>query len=156
MNLVIGIDYTASNGPPTDPRRYDVISCIDYGSPCSRSALCVDALRNFASLHFIDPRGPNQVCLSCLALHLYLHPVSTNTWSVFNGPQYQHAISATVAILQEYDSDKKFPVYGFGGIPPGGRDVDHCFALNLNPSNPEVAGSHGVLQVRVQSVFLHV
>ncbi|KAG7401787.1 hypothetical protein PHYBOEH_010250 [Phytophthora boehmeriae] len=64
MNLVIGIDYTASNGPPNDPR----------------------------SLHFIDPRGPNQ---------------------------YQHAISATVSILQEYDSDKQFPVYGFGGIPPG-------------------------------------
>jgi hypothetical protein len=86
---------------------------------------------------------------------LHLHPASTNTWSIFNDPKYQHAISATVGILQEYDSDKKFPVYGFGGIPPGGRDVDHCFALNLNPSNPEVAGSHGVLQVRVQNVFLH-
>lgn len=33
MSLVVGIDYTASNGPPMDPR----------------------------SLHFIDPRGPNQV-----------------------------------------------------------------------------------------------
>lgn len=73
------------------------------------------------SLHFLDPRGPNQ---------------------------YQHAISATVSILQEYDADKQFPVYGFGGIPPGAYDVDHCFPLNLNPSNPEVAGSQGVLQVR--------
>ncbi|EEY59705.1 copine, putative [Phytophthora infestans T30-4] len=91
MNLIIGIDYTASNGPPNDPR----------------------------SLHFIDPRGPNQ---------------------------YQHAISATVSILQEYDADKQFPVYGFGGIPPGAYDVDHCFPLNLNPSNPEVAGAQGVLQ----------
>ncbi|POM67893.1 Copine, partial [Phytophthora palmivora] len=81
----------ASNGPPNDPR----------------------------SLHFIDPRGPNQ---------------------------YQHAISSTVSILQEYDADKKFPVYGFGGIPPGAYDVDHCFPLNLNPSNPEVAGYQGVLQ----------
>ncbi|EGZ26295.1 hypothetical protein PHYSODRAFT_540811, partial [Phytophthora sojae] len=91
MNLIIGIDYTASNGPPNDPR----------------------------SLHFIDPRGPNQ---------------------------YQHAISSTVSILQEYDADKQFPVYGFGGIPPGALDVDHCFPLNLNPSSPEVAGSQGVLQ----------
>lgn len=33
MNLIVGIDYTASNGPPMDPR----------------------------SLHFLDPRGPNQV-----------------------------------------------------------------------------------------------
>ncbi|KAG3104710.1 Copine-3 [Phytophthora cactorum] len=97
MNLIIGIDYTASNGPPNDPR----------------------------SLHFIDPRGPNQ---------------------------YQHAISATVSILQEYDADKQFPVYGFGGIPPGAYDVDHCFPLNLNPSNPEVAGAQGVLQLYTASL----
>ncbi|KAE8890881.1 Copine-3 [Phytophthora fragariae] len=97
MNLIIGIDYTASNGPPNDPR----------------------------SLHFIDPRGPNQ---------------------------YQHAISSTVSILQEYDADKQFPVYGFGGIPPGAYDVDHCFPLNLNPSNPEVAGSQGVLQLYTASL----
>ncbi|CAI5705284.1 unnamed protein product [Peronospora effusa] len=97
MNLIIGIDYTASNGPPNDPR----------------------------SLHFLDPRGPNQ---------------------------YQHAISSTVSILQEYDADKQFPVYGFGGIPPGAHDVDHCFPLNLNPSNPEVAGSHGVLQLYTSSL----
>ncbi|CAH0476660.1 unnamed protein product [Peronospora belbahrii] len=97
ISLIIGIDYTESNGPPNDPR----------------------------SLHFIDPRGPNQ---------------------------YQHAISSTVSILQEYDADKKFPVYGFGGIPPGAYDVDHCFPLNLNPSNPEVAGSHGVLQLYTSSL----
>uniref|UniRef100_A0AAV1UNV1 C2 domain-containing protein n=1 Tax=Peronospora matthiolae TaxID=2874970 RepID=A0AAV1UNV1_9STRA len=97
MNLIIGIDYTASNGPPNDPR----------------------------SLHFIDPRGPNQ---------------------------YQHAISSTVSILQEYDVDKQFPVYGFGGIPPGAHTVDHCFPLNLNPSNPEVAGSQGVLQLYTSSL----
>ena len=87
---------------------------IDYGT-LILSCVC--------SLHFIDPRGPNQ---------------------------YQHAISSTVSILQEYDADKQFPVYGFGGIPPGAHNVDHCFPLNLNPSNPEVAGSQGVLQVRPQ------
>lgn len=44
------------------------------------------------------------------------------------------------------------PVYGFGGIPPGARDVDHCFPLNLNPSNPEVLGAHGVLQLYTTSL----
>ncbi|CAI5745752.1 unnamed protein product [Peronospora destructor] len=78
MSLIIGIDYTASNGPPHDRR----------------------------SLHFLDPRGPNH----------------------------------------------KLPVYGFGGIPPGDYDVDHCFPLNLNPSNPEVAGSHGVLELYTSSL----
>jgi len=63
MNLVIGIDYTASNGPPTDPRRYAVICCIDYVLPCSHSTVFIDVLCTFASLHFIDPRGPNQVCV---------------------------------------------------------------------------------------------
>ncbi|GAB9476148.1 Copine [Globisporangium polare] len=97
MSLIIGIDYTASNGPPMDPR----------------------------SLHFLDPRGPNQ---------------------------YQHAISATASILQEYDSDKMIPVYGFGGLPPGAPAVDHCFPLNLNPSNPEVFGAQGVLQLYTSSL----
>jgi hypothetical protein len=92
INLIVGIDYTASNGTPNDPR----------------------------SLHFLNPHAPNQ---------------------------YQCAISATGAILQEYDADKKFPVYGFGGIPPGALGVNHCFALNLNPTNPEVNTVQGILQV---------
>jgi hypothetical protein len=116
MNLVIGIDYTASNGPSNDPRRY-ATAVLGCSTVVVAHACCVRA----SSLHYLDPRGPNQ---------------------------YQHAISSTVTILQEYDADKKFPVYGFGGIPPGAYDVDHCFPLNLNPSNPEVAGSQGVLQVR--------
>uniref|UniRef100_K3WYR8 C2 domain-containing protein n=1 Tax=Globisporangium ultimum (strain ATCC 200006 / CBS 805.95 / DAOM BR144) TaxID=431595 RepID=K3WYR8_GLOUD len=97
MSLIIGIDYTASNGAISDPH----------------------------SLHFLDPRGPNQ---------------------------YQHAVSATASILQEYDSDKMIPVYGFGGIPPGAHSVDHCFPLNLNPPNPEVYGAQGVLQLYTSSL----
>ncbi|DBA04620.1 TPA: hypothetical protein N0F65_012203 [Lagenidium giganteum] len=97
MNLMIGIDYTASNGDPRDPR----------------------------SLHFINPQQMNE---------------------------YQHAIHSTGSILQEYDADKMFPVYGFGGIPPGFREVNHCFPLNLNPTNPEVQGIHGVMQLYTSSL----
>ncbi|KAJ0401167.1 hypothetical protein P43SY_004374 [Pythium insidiosum] len=98
MNLVLGIDYTASNGPANDPR----------------------------SLHFINPHGWNQ---------------------------YQHAIQTTGSILEAYDSDKMIPVYGFGGIPPHAHAVDHCFPLNLNPSNPEVHGIQGVMQLYSSSLF---
>lgn len=44
------------------------------------------------------------------------------------------------------------PVYGFGGLPPGAPAVDHCFPLNLNPSNPEVFGAQGVLQLYTSSL----
>ena len=38
------------------------------------------------------------------------------------------------SILEPYDNDKNFPVYGFGGIPVfmGKKDVSHCFPLNGN------------------------
>lgn len=59
-------------------------------------------------------------------------------------------------ILQEYDTDKKYPVYGFGGVlkekelqkPP----TSHCFALNGDIFNPEVVGVEGILQAYRHSI----
>lgn len=49
-------------------------------------------------------------------------------------------------VLEHYDTDKRFPAYGFGAaLPPSGA-TSHCFALNFNPANPEVAGVQGILQ----------
>jgi len=31
--------------------------------------------------------------------------------------QYEQAISAVGSILEVYDNDRSFPVYGFGGVP---------------------------------------
>ena len=42
-------------------------------------------------------------------------------------------------ILENYDSDQKFPLYGFGGKLKDGTAASHCFALNGNIFNPEVA-----------------
>jgi hypothetical protein len=42
------------------------------------------------------------------------------------------------SILENYDSDKKFPLYGFGGVCPMDNKASHCFALNGNIFNPEV------------------
>ncbi|GJJ74601.1 hypothetical protein EMPS_06959 [Entomortierella parvispora] len=77
-----------------------------------------------------DPRQPN-------SLH-YRSPHGEN--------DYSRAIRSVGNILQCYDSDKKFPVYGYGGrlgVPP---TVRHCFPLNGNPVNPEVYGVDGILQ----------
>lgn len=42
--------------------------------------------------------------------------------------QYQQAIWSIGHILQDYDSDKMFPVYGFGGVL-GNAPVSHCFPI---------------------------
>jgi len=77
------------------------------------------------SLHFNDPTGaPNQ---------------------------YVTAIRAVGDIIQDYDSDKKFPALGFGArVPPDGL-VSHEFFLNLT-SNPYCDGIDGVLAAYYQAL----
>ncbi|KAH7057598.1 KIAA1599 protein-like protein [Linnemannia elongata] len=74
-----------------------------------------------------DPRHPQ-------SLH-YRNPSGEN--------DYTRAIRSVGNILQCYDTDKRFPVYGFGGKVNG--QVSHCFALNGNPQYPEVDGVDGIL-----------
>jgi len=71
-----------------------------------------------------DPRQPG-------TLH-YLHAGGRN--------DYEKAISAIVSILEKYDSDRKFPVLGFGA--KYGGVVRHCFQCG---STQEVVGVDGVL-----------
>ncbi len=63
--------------------------------------------------------------------------------------QYEQAIGSVGSILEAYDNDKTFPVYGFGGVPRfmGQNSVNHCFPLNGNYSNPEVFGTQGILHL---------
>ncbi|KAF1788399.1 EF-Hand 1, calcium-binding site [Phytophthora cactorum] len=104
VSLIVGIDYTASNGSPSDP----------------------------SSLHYMGGNYQGQM------------------------NDYQAAITATGAILEPYDSDKRFPVYGFGGLVNG--VVDHCFPLTYDPSQPEVEGIGGIMKAysdSFQFVQLH-
>uniref|UniRef100_A0A1A8KLL7 Copine-3 n=4 Tax=Nothobranchius TaxID=28779 RepID=A0A1A8KLL7_NOTKU len=71
------------------------------------------------SLHYISPQGVNE----------YL----TAIWSVGN-------------VIQDYDSDKMFPAFGFGAQIPPTWQVSHEFPLNFNASNPFCAGIEGVVQ----------
>jgi len=43
-------------------------------------------------------------------------------------------------VIQFYDSDKRFPAWGFGGKIPGGI-VSHCFNLNGSLTSSEVRNS---------------
>uniref|UniRef100_A0A8C3AMY1 Copine-3 n=1 Tax=Cyclopterus lumpus TaxID=8103 RepID=A0A8C3AMY1_CYCLU len=89
------------------------------------------------SLHYINPEGYNE----------YLAAI----WTVGN-------------VIQDYDSDKMFPAFGFGAlIPPSWQvgvcvsqnirlcsQVCHEFPINFNPSNPFCAGIEGVVQAYQQ------
>ncbi|XP_041375349.1 copine-3-like isoform X2 [Gigantopelta aegis] len=71
------------------------------------------------SLHYINPYQPNE---------------------------YMQAIRAVGDVCQDYDSDKLFPVLGFGAKIPPNWQVSHEFAVNFNLQNPFCAGIDGVLQ----------
>lgn len=62
-------------------------------------------------------------------------------------PQYVQAISSVGSILEYYDSDKRFPVLGFGGCPVPGSPALHCFAVNGQEDDPEVHGVDAILDV---------
>ena len=88
-----------------------------------------------------DPRTPK-------SLH-YRNP---------NGPNpYQHALSSVATILQDYDTDKLFPAFGFGARLPTG-EVSHCWAINGDSQHPECAGVEGLMQayeLALEHVQLH-
>ncbi|XP_035981284.1 copine-3 isoform X3 [Fundulus heteroclitus] len=71
------------------------------------------------SLHYISPQGVNE----------YLSAI----WSVGN-------------VVQDYDSDKMFPAFGFGAQIPPTWQVSHEFPLNFNPTSPFCAGIEGVVE----------
>lgn len=86
ISLVGAIDYTQSNGNPSNP----------------------------SSLHYLGGRMN----------------------------QYEAALISVGSIVEPYDSDRSFPVFGFGGIPRHLEEnkTNHCFAMNGNRANPSIVG----------------
>ena len=85
----------------------------------------------------IDYTGSNGTPTSPSSLH-FLGP----------GNQYESALGMVGSIVEPYDADKSFPVFGFGGIPRhmGINSTSHCFALNGNPANPEIFGIANIIE----------
>ncbi|XP_052115151.1 protein BONZAI 1 [Arachis duranensis] len=78
------------------------------------------------SLHYIDPSGrPNA---------------------------YQKAIVEVGEVLQFYDSDKRFPTWGFGARPIDGP-VSHCFNLNGSSHYCEVEGIQGIMMAYTSALL---
>ena len=61
--------------------------------------------------------------------------------------QYEHCISTIGNVIELYDHDHMFPVYGFGAVVPPSMVVNHCFPLNGNMTNPEVQGVEGIMNI---------
>ncbi|XP_041945072.1 copine-1 isoform X1 [Alosa alosa] len=76
-----------------------------------------------------DPRSPD-------SLH-YMSPDGLN--------QYLSAIWSVGLVVQDYDTDKLFPAFGFGAQVPPNFQVSHEFALNFNPSSPYCQGVEGIV-----------
>jgi hypothetical protein len=89
----------------------------------------------------IDFTGSNGKVDQPGSLH-YLNPNQFN--------DYQKAIISVGNILNYYDSDKMYPVFGFGAKVNG--QLSHCFPCNFNPSNPEVFGVQGMLDIYTHAV----
>jgi hypothetical protein len=65
---------------------------------------------------------------------------------------YEAAINSIGSILEQYDTDKMFPVYGFGGKPNADTKVNHCFPLTGDPFKPYVQGVEGILGIYRQTL----
>nr|XP_039249709.1 copine-3-like [Styela clava] len=66
--------------------------------------------------------------------------------------EYMQALLAVGSVIQDYDTDKLFPAFGFGAkVPPGNR-VEHEFPLNFNPTNPYCKGVLGIVQAYQQAI----
>uniref|UniRef100_A0A6Q2YFH9 Copine-3 n=1 Tax=Esox lucius TaxID=8010 RepID=A0A6Q2YFH9_ESOLU len=85
----------------------------------------------------IDFTGSNGDPKSPQSLH-YISPQGVN--------EYLSAIWSVGMVIQDYDSDKMFPAFGFGAQIPPNWQVSHEFPLNFNPANPFCTGIEGVVE----------
>ncbi|XP_035597527.2 copine-3 isoform X2 [Oncorhynchus keta] len=85
----------------------------------------------------IDFTGSNGDPKSPQSLH-YISPQGVN--------EYLSAIWSVGMVIQDYDSDKMFPAFGFGAQIPPTWQVSHEFPLNFNSANPFCAGIEGVVE----------
>nr|XP_006001272.1 PREDICTED: copine-9 [Latimeria chalumnae] len=106
----------------------------------------VDYIKGGTQLNFtvaIDFTASNGNPSQPTSLH-YMNPYQMNAYAM--------ALKAVGEIIQDYDSDKLFPAYGFGAkIPPDGR-ISHEFPLNGDHKNTNCNGIEGVLEAYYQSL----
>ncbi|XP_060692551.1 copine-1-like isoform X2 [Hemiscyllium ocellatum] len=84
----------------------------------------------------VDFTGSNGDPRSSDSLH-YISPSGVN--------EYLSAIWSVGQVVQDYDTDKLFPAFGFGAQVPPDWKVSHEFSLNFNATNPYCQGVQGII-----------
>eukprot|EP00540_Astrosyne_radiata_P020188 CAMPEP_0116857246 /NCGR_PEP_ID=MMETSP0418-20121206/20429_1 /TAXON_ID=1158023 /ORGANISM="Astrosyne radiata, Strain 13vi08-1A" /LENGTH=579 /DNA_ID=CAMNT_0004490873 /DNA_START=62 /DNA_END=1801 /DNA_ORIENTATION=- len=119
-DVAVGGGEPYASSPQVPPR--GSATFVDYVSGGCELNVCVAI--DFTGSNG-DPRKPG-------TLHHFSHGGEKN--------DYEKAITSILNILSSYDSDQKYPVYGFGAKYDG--IVRHCFQCG---SEPEVQGVDGVM-----------
>ncbi|KAM8975399.1 copine-5 isoform 1-T1 [Pelodytes ibericus] len=106
----------------------------------------LDYIKGGTQINFtvaIDFTASNGNPSQSTSLH-YMNPYQLNAYAL--------ALKAVGEIIQDYDSDKRFPALGFGAkLPPDGR-VSHEFPLNGSVENPQCNGIEGILEAYHKSL----
>ena len=119
-----GVDSVASAAPEKNPKAPPKPEFVDYLSGGRQISLAV-------AIDFTASNGdPRQE-----GTPHYFHPPESKEWN-----DYEKAIFAVGSILAKYDSDQKFPVWGFGA--KYNNIVRHCFQCG---SEVEVEGVQGIM-----------
>ena len=122
---------------------------LDTGSNCKLVVTAVEIKKRESFLDYIF--GGCEVGLHIAFDFTLSNGNPSNPSSLhFDDPyrnQYSIATYAVGGVLQNYDSDQKFPIYGFGGQVLKGFGASHCFAMNGDIFNPEVIGLDNVIRV---------
>lgn len=109
----------------------------------------IDYLKSGLQLNLvtaIDFTGSNGIPTSPNSLHY-----------ISNQPtQYQLVLKSIWDIIENYDTDKKIPAFGFGAKPHfpniNSNQAIHCFPINDNPGNPEIQGFANLMTCYVNAV----
>ena len=103
----------------------------------------LDYIQNGTELNFavaIDFTGSNGAVDQLNSLHY----IGTQQQPSQQMTAYEHAISSIGTVVEYYDSDKSYPVFGFGAKLKSDDKVYHDFHLNFQ-QNPYVSGIQGIL-----------
>jgi hypothetical protein len=117
--------------------------------PAGKNAVVsVEAMKNYQFLDYI--RGGMQMNLVVAVDFTGSNGNPKNPNSLHylgnNANAYEIAIRSCGSIVAYYDYDQLFPAFGFGGRFCGDQKAHHCYPLNMNFDNPEIAGVDGILQ----------
>lgn len=141
-------EVTISVSELTDKRELSIVDIETQKEVCK---LVIEEIKVNENPDFIQfvPKGWEISCVIAIDYTAsnkhHTDPESLHFLGEFN--QYEQAIKANGNILQHYDTDKKFPVFGFGGKPRflNPTEVNHCFPITGVETNPEVETIDGVL-----------